>query len=131
MASEEKKLLELQIFDDIKNIYDTNNLEELETVDDLTELLEEISLLNKQYRHVHVELKYLMDKDYEAAYPEHAARLKGMKDFISSLKQNKLLLNGPPIAYKNDKISIKIIYQNLQTETCHKAQVSTSKKILC
>ena len=42
--------------------------------------------------------------------------------------QNKLLLNGPPIAYKNDTISIKIIYQNLQTATCHKAQVSTSKK---
>ena len=42
--------------------------------------------------------------------------------------QNKLLLNGPPIAYKNDTISIRIIYQNLQTATCHKVQVSTSKK---
>jgi hypothetical protein len=29
---------------------------------------------------------------------------------------NKLLLNGPPIAYKNE------------TATCHKAQVSTFKK---
>ena len=43
---------------------------------------------------------------------------------------NKLLLNGPPIAYKNDTISIKIIYQNLQTATCHKAQISTSKKFV-
>ena len=43
--------------------------------------------------------------------------------------QNKLLLNGPPIAYKKDTFSIKIIYQNLQTATCHKAQqVSTSKR---
>ena len=43
---------------------------------------------------------------------------------------NKLLLNGPPIAYKNDTFSIKIIYQNLQTATCHKAQISTSKKFV-
>ena len=39
---------------------------------------------------------------------------------------NKLLLNGPPIAYESDKIAFKIIHQNLQTATCHK--VSTSKK---
>ena len=44
--------------------------------------------------------------------------------------QNKLLLNGPPIAYKNDTFSIKIIYQNLQTATCHKAQISTSNKFV-
>ena len=40
--------------------------------------------------------------------------------------QNKLLLNGPPIAYESDTIAFKIIHQNLQTATCHK--VSTSKK---
>ena len=106
MALEEKKLLELQIFDDVMNIYDNNNLEELETVDDLTELLEEISLLNKQYRHVHVELKYLMDKDYEAAYTEHAARLEGMKKFISSLKQKiKTLKSSEQDSVKNNLIA--------------------------
>ena len=50
---------------------------------------------------------------------------KDIKDII-----NKLLLNGPPIAYKNDTFSINIIYQNLQTATCHKAQISTSKKFV-
>ena len=44
------------------------------------------------------------------------------------MSDNKLLRNGPPTAYKNDTISTKIIYQNLQPAPCHKAQVSTSKK---
>ena len=41
MASplEEKKLLELQIFDDIKYIYDTNVLDDIECVEDLDEVL--------------------------------------------------------------------------------------------
>ena len=86
-ALDEKKLLELRIFDDIKNIYDTNvNLEELETVEDLTDVLNEILLLNRQYRHVHVDLKYLMGNDYDDVYGEYAQRLEGMRKFISSLK---------------------------------------------
>ena len=50
--------------------------------------------------------------------------------FHTTIICNKLLLNGPPIAYKNDTFSIKIIYQNLQTATCHKAQISASKKFV-
>ena len=53
-AVDEKRMLELRIFDDIKNVYDTYvDINHLETVEDLSEVLEEISLLCKQYRHVH------------------------------------------------------------------------------
>ena len=34
---------------------------------------------------------------------------------------NKLLLNGPPIAYKKDTFSIKYL-SKFATATCHKAQ---------
>ena len=47
---------------------------------------------------------------------------------ISNFMQNKLLLNGPPIAYKKDTFSIKYL-SKFATATCHKAQqVSTSKR---
>ena len=89
---DEKKLSELRIFDDIKNVYDSNvDLDELDTVEDLTEVLDEILLLNKQYRHVHVDLKYLMGDGYAAVYCEYAQRLEGMRKFISSLKKKSNL----------------------------------------
>ena len=64
MASplEEKKLFDLQIFDDIQYIYDTNVLGEIDDVEDLNEVLIEISDLNKRFRHIHVELKYLLGR---------------------------------------------------------------------
>ena len=71
--------------------------------------------------------KMLIEEPEPKIEPKYEAipALEGTED---ENKDNKQLLNGPPIAYKNDKISIKIIYQNLQTATCQKAQVSTSKK---
>ena len=52
--------------------------------------------------------------------------LRNQSGLTTKFHNNKLLLNGPPIAYESDTIAFKIIHQNLQTATCHK--VSTSKK---
>ena len=47
-AVDEKRMLELRIFDDVKNVYDVNvDLNDLETVEDLSEVLEEILSLCK------------------------------------------------------------------------------------
>ena len=103
MSVEEKKLLELQIFD-IKDIYDTTKFDDLVTVEDLTHVLEEISLLNKQYRHVHVELKYLMGNEYDGAYGEHAARLEGMRKYISSLKEKIKTIKSAELNSEKDNL---------------------------
>ena len=55
----EKKLEELLIHDDIQYIFDTNVAEDMDSIE-LMEVLEEISRLNKDYRHIHVELKSMM-----------------------------------------------------------------------
>ena len=102
---DEKKVLELQIFDDITYVYDNNTvLEDLETVEELTEVLEEISLLNKQYRHVHVELKFLMGDGYADAYKEHGKRLEAMKTFISSVKTRIKTVNSTKVDTEKDNL---------------------------
>ena len=121
----EKKVLELQIFDDIKYIYDNNAvLDDLETVEDLNEVLEEISLLNKQYRHVHVELKFLMGDAYADAYKEYDQRLEGMKKFISSVKKRIKTLNSSKVeSDKNNLTSALKIEEGIFRERFDKELV--------
>ena len=110
-AIDEKRMLELRIFDDIKNVYDVNvDLEDLETVEDLSEVLEEISSLCKQYRHVHSDLKYLMGDDYAAAYIEYDKRLEAMRKFISSVKLKIRTVSSTKMDSERDNLvaSLKI-----------------------
>ena len=104
MASplEEKKLLELQIFDDIKYTYDTNLIAEIEGVEELGDLLIEISDLTKRFRHIHVELRFLLGEDYAPAYPEFDKRLEGLKKFALAVKQKMKLLNSTKISSEKE-----------------------------
>ena len=119
---DEKRVLELKIFDDIMYIYDNNTvLDDLETVEELTEVLEEISLLNKQYRHLHVELKFLMGDDYADAYKEHDKRLQAMKTFISSVKTRIKTVNSTKVdTEKNNLTSALKIEQGIFHERFEK-----------
>ena len=122
-AVDEKRMLELRIFDDIKNVYDTYvDINHLETVEDLSEVLEEISLLCKQYRHVHSDLKYLMGNDYATEYSaaEFEKRLEAMREFISSVKiRIKTVSSSKMDNEKNNlvaslKIEEEIFHQRLE-----------------
>ena len=106
MASplEEKKLFELQIFDDIQYIYDTNVLGEIDDVEDLNEVLIEISDLNKRFRHIHVELKYLLGEGYAGAYPEFDKRLEGLKKYTSAVKEKIKTLNSSKVTSEKESI---------------------------
>ena len=112
MASplEEKKLLELQIFDDIKFIYDTNVLDDIDSVEYLDEVLSEVSDLTKRFRHIHVELKYLLGDGYADAYPEFDKRLEGLKKYTLAVKQKMKLLNTSKISGEKELMisSLKI-----------------------
>ena len=112
MASplEEKKLLELQIFDDIKYTYDTNLIAEIEGVEELGDLLIEISDLTKRFRHVHVELKLLLGEGYADAYPDFDKRLEGLKQFTSAVKERIKLQNSTKISSQKELVisSLKI-----------------------
>ena len=108
---EERKMQELQIFNDIQEVYDTNIIGDTESVDELTEVLDEISILGKQYRHIHVELKYLLGDQYAAEYPLFDARLDALRKYITSVKDKIKELRSTEMGSEK-----KILVSSLKTE---------------
>ena len=86
MALSEKKLKELKVRGDIQEIFDTCAGDDLETVDEITENLEEMNRLGKEYRHIHIELKSLMGDEYASAYANYHDFLDRIRTFISNEK---------------------------------------------
>ena len=119
---EEKKLLELQIFDDIQDIYDTHILDELDGLEELEDVLAEVSMLTKKFRHIHVELKYRLGNDYNDSYPEFDKRLEGLRKYTTSVKQKIKLLNSSKAADENEAlisslmIEEKVLHDRLEKE---------------
>ena len=56
---EEKNIKELQINEDFVEAFDLYHLNDLDTINELTEGIEEINELGKAYRHIHVSWKWL------------------------------------------------------------------------
>ena len=119
---EEKRLYELQIFDDIQDIYDTHILDEVDGLEDLEEVLEEISALTKKFRHIHVELKFILGDEYGAAYPEFDKRLEGLRTYTSSVKQKVKRLNSSKVSNEKEslisslKIEEEVFHERLEKE---------------
>ena len=119
---EEKRLYELQIFDDIQDIYDTHILDEVDGLEDLEEVLEEISALTKKFRHIHVELKFILGDEYGAAYPEFDKRLEGLRTYTSSVKQKIKRLNSSKVSDEKEsvisslKIEEEVFHERLEKE---------------
>ena len=55
--------------------------------DELEEKLSETTELGKNFRHVHVEIKSLMDEGYEEAYPEYKDESDRVRNFIRDIKK--------------------------------------------
>ena len=99
---EERKMQELQIFSDIQEVYDTHIVDEIESVEELSDVLEEITVLGKQYRHIHVELKYLMgENDYTTSNPYFSLRLDTLRKYVTSVKDKLKQLSS--VAINSDK----------------------------
>ena len=108
---EDRKMQELQIFNDIQEVYDTNIIGDAESVEELTEVLDEISILSKQYRHVHVELKYLLGEKYATEYPNFGTRLEGLRKYITSVKDKIKALRSIEVGSEK-----KNVVSSLKTE---------------
>ena len=66
------------------NIY---NLPDIDTIDELTESIEQINDLGKQFRHIHVELKSIMgEQDYAEAYIQYQTITEGVRNFVKKAK---------------------------------------------
>ena len=83
---DDRKLKEMQIFDDIQEVYDTGIIDNVESVEELTDILNETTILSRQYRHIHVELKQLLGEKYPTLYPHYEVRLEALRKYVRSVK---------------------------------------------
>ena len=73
--------------EDIQEEYNANIIGGTESVDDLTDVLDEISILGKQYRHIHVELvEYLLGDKYATEHPLSDTRLDALRKCITLVR---------------------------------------------
>ena len=87
MDLNEKFILELQIKEDISESYSIYDIKDLESKEELTEGMVEISELGKKYRHVHVELKNLMgETDYAEKYGDYEKTCSDIREYIKSVR---------------------------------------------
>ncbi len=70
MALEDRKLKELQI-SDLRESFDLYQLQDLLTISEVQEGMEQVRLLGREFRHIHIELKSIMDEqDYIGEYTQ-------------------------------------------------------------
>ena len=87
MDLNEKFILELQIKEDLSESYSIYDIKDLESKEELTEGMVEISELGKKYRHVHVELKSLMgETDYAEKYGDYEKTCSDIREYIKSVR---------------------------------------------
>ena len=87
MALNEKSILELQVVEDLTESFLIFDLEDLETKQELTEGMEQISELGKKFRHVHVELKNLMgETEYAEKYPNYDKKCSDVREYIKNVR---------------------------------------------
>ena len=100
----EKKLEELIICSDLEYIFDNNSVNDMDLVE-LEDTLEEISRVAKDYRHIHVELKSIMDADYAAVYKvEYETRLDKAKVFIRDVKAELKKKKSSDVSQESEKL---------------------------
>ena len=73
MADCEKEILsEAKLSADIGEFYEMNNLNELDSEEELYEAIDTVTKYSKMYRDVHTELKFKMQAgDYDGRYPKY------------------------------------------------------------
>ena len=87
MALDEKSVLELQVSEDLTESFLIFSLDDLETKEELTEGMEQISELGKKFRYVHVELKNLLgETEYKEKYPNFEKKCSDVREYIKKVR---------------------------------------------
>ena len=87
MDLREKKVKEMQICEDIAESLNIYVLDDLETESEISEAIEQVNELGRQFRHVHVELKEEMgERDHGEAYVKYAETCEAIRTFVKSAR---------------------------------------------
>ena len=83
MSLEDRKLRELQISDDLREAFDLYQLQDLVTVGEVQEGMEQVRLLGREFRHIHIELKSIMEEPaYVGEFPEVTGLSEQVKQYL-------------------------------------------------
>ena len=83
MSLENRKLRELQISDDLREAFDLYQLQDLVTVGEVQEGMEQVRLLGREFRHIHIELKLIMEEPaYAGEFPEVTELSEQVKQYL-------------------------------------------------
>ena len=79
--------------EDLAHTLDIYAIADAVTTDELDEGIAEISLLAKEFRSVHVDLKEILQDSYPEKYPNYKENLNTLTDFIKESRKRKRLLH--------------------------------------
>ena len=113
--------------EDLVHTLDIYAIADAVTVDELNEGIEQISLLAKNFRSVHVDLREVLEDSYEEKYPDYQRHLDILTDFIKESRKRKRILQGMNVTALPD---VGMIVEE-ETFITHKiAQLDRSMKSL-
>ena len=130
---DDKKLKELQVFDDIKNLQEVYPINELESSNDLIEYINSLQEYTTNYRHIHTDLKMSLGEDvYNNEYPQFNDILKGFRDSLKFAKSQLKIKKDEELKVSKDEEMEKLLLQNDQQRAPLKIreQVFRSKIIM-
>ena len=121
------KLKEKQVRTDLAESLRLYDLQDLDTVDDVLEGLENITEIGKSYRHLHCELEMAMgDVDYLAAYPKAEEFTDKVRQFQASAKAKSRLLKKQ----ESDNNAARIVAERQEMEIlAKKASVEVEEQV--
>ena len=118
------KVKEKQVRNDLSESLRLYYLQDLNTVDDVLEGLENVTEIGKNYRYVHIELETAMgETEYRKAYPKAEEFTDKVRQFQASAKSKSRLLkqqesdnNAARIAAERQEIELKLKKASLEVE---------------
>ena len=102
----EKQVREMQVCEDLTESFVLYALEDLETVSEISEGMNEISILAKLYRHVHVELKSVMKtEEYVETYKGYMEKTEKYRTFLRNGRAKVKLLAKAEKEMNEEKVA--------------------------
>ena len=78
--------------EDLVHTLDIYAIADAVSVDDLNDGIEQITLLAKDFRRVHVDLREALEDSYQEKYPDYQKNLNVLTDFIKESRKRKRIL---------------------------------------
>ena len=116
---------EMTIVDDIDHSLELFNLQDLSSEDEIKDVIKIISELFKDYRHVHLKLKQILEEKYDESYPKadvtHTKVNTYLKLLQSKLRDTKADKENTNMEFEKRNVMVEIEFLSKKVDNCNKA----------